>query len=637
MQLGTIAGIDFGSLDNLNGTVIFDPFSACADGNPQLTFLGLGEFSGPFSHCWGPENKVNFSASKDSVELGPIQVTDTSVQIAFNCDTVDCPDQNGVIFGGTVTIPKVFESTVSGTFFSENDFEFIGESELGDWGLGTGFDASSVLTIDEAGGAVLLSLNEGNDMALVSGVLTGNITSDPQTDELIYEFDGTGRVNVGGLHGTDASISYSSISGLMVSFEKDVGFGKTALFSGEIKQDGSYELLADVDYGVDGLATADGQLKLTPTELTMHVVNQATTNILGANTDFNAVYTLENGEITNVVLNATGDVTLNDVPITNGNLSVDSMTGSATLNGTVNLPPFGTLTVNGNVENGQTFNLTVDAKDSALLPNFVNYQLNATLTGDAGAVQFAHNGTLQVLGTNSTVSGSATLTEGQLASLVLETNSAAGMTLQGVDLSGGDSKATYTFDGSGARLEVDARLPIGNTAITGTIDSSGNYSLSGAVEKSISVNNINAGEHTFLRQIANIGGTIVGCVTSLEIATLNESICGCAVPGLFGGCSVANSCLYCDVRGNNIDHSVDLGAVNGRLDYLINNAGASVSGSASYTYNGMTLGASASGAFGNNQLCVSVASGELVKAAGSALGLPTNIIDVGDFNGCADL
>jgi hypothetical protein len=337
--------------------------------------------------------------------------------------------------------------------------------------------------------------------------------------------------------------------------------------------------------------------------------------------------------------------------------------------GSVTLAPFSETSVSGYIESNGDFVFDI-SNDTTLIPGYAEYDMSGQLKKVGDSVTLQHEGAATLAGASGQTSGSAIIEAGVLQSMTLKLGGAAasGLTLKGVSLGGGTSaSATLSYSPALVTLSVEGNLDFTGVEIemSGSIDSAGQFSLAGTGSTTIAINGVSVDEsipgaaivRETLAQLIATGQCLVdGTYHSLDQETCGcfawrqETYCAWEACGLFNDCycgawwlrdsntcDIPDSCFSCPSNGGTNSLSLNLGSVDLAVDYLIDNSGAGASATATYTYNGISLSASGS-ANTDGEVCASVTSGEIAKAAASNLGIDIEFLSVGsNFSHCINL
>ncbi len=388
------------------------------------------------------------------------------------------------------TLPDGTALSVAGSIDNQGNYDLTGTADITVDGFGL---PATQFELTNSSLAAAATLTVGSDSVSVAGSL------DNQGN---YDLTGTGSVTVGTFSLPAVSFELTNTS-LAASATLAVGNDSVSL-AGSVDSQGNYDLTGTADITVAGLAISGASFELTNTSLTaMGTVSLGSDSVsLAGSVDSQGNYDLTGNaditvdgfaisgtsfELTNTSLTAMGTISV-------GSDSV-SLSGTVDNQGDYDLTGTGTVTVDGFGINA-SFELTNTSltatgsislgSDSVSLAGTVDSQGNYDLTGTSAitVAGFGINASFELTNTSLTATGAVSLGSDSV-------NLAGTVDSQGnYDLTG---TSTITVAGFG----INASFELTNTSLTatgsisvgganvnvqGTVDSQGNYDLSGTAD-----------------------------------------------------------------------------------------------------------------------------------------------------------
>ena len=506
-ELGSQEGISFGKVFDMDLELQYDPLTFCGKNETILEIPLLGtSFVGLVDLCFGDSQYFKFYGSATVAKIKGFNLG----QVTVSVDT-----GKGMTVTGELSIPGLFDSTVTGVVTTDGAYSLSGTAELT---LGALIALNTTVTIDQNGASVAITLNEGKNNPWIEGTLSGSLAVDG--GNVTFDLTGTGALNVGDWQLAGAELRISSADGVYakvtvpllntaVEGYYDAGTNEFALaFSGDITVKGFTLASANVKVSnKTGLTVDNAKLSVpkifdaevsatltSPTNFSFTGTASATLwSVVSAST---SVTLTNNGLAVSTALNVGSGVvtadcgfsaqagpvagfdmscTVDAIKIGNFTLAGGSVSFSNTgfaASGTLDLGIL-TTSVSAAVDDGNqalSFAGTIDAE----IINLVDLDGSVT-AGSSGA---AFSGTLKAFG--ATVSTSGTFTNGSNWSLAA---SGAAPTINGVSvlnasflLSNTNGSPSFTIEGQAG--PSDLGLTVKGTATSSSMSLTGTVSIS---------------------------------------------------------------------------------------------------------------------------------------------------------------
>ncbi len=288
----------------------------------------------------------------------------------------------------------------------------------------------------------------------VPGILSSDITGYYQS---LNSFDLTGDANVtvAGFTLLDSSVRLSPQAGAFVDGRVAIPAFGNAGISGSVQPNGQYSLTGTANLSPLGFNFSDASVAVTPGRLAL----DGRLNFLVGSTDMNVVVNSDGtfrGEA------GTG-INVAGFNLANGRVVLSD--GGVAINGGLAIPAFGSVNVAGSVQSNGAYSMT---GSGALRP--LGFNVSNT------AVTVSNNQGLRVQGDLNFLVGNTRINTIVNPNGTFRSESSANITVAGFQL----LNNTVVFTHNGVTISGHIDIPVfGRADVSGTVQSNGNFSLSG--------------------------------------------------------------------------------------------------------------------------------------------------------------